>query len=65
MYETDKKQVTASTFPACLSMTLGMHRFSPSIMLYSKAASNIGISIPIIHVSTLLKPLVGGASTTL
>ena len=39
MYEIDKKQVTASIFPAKLSMKFGQLRFTPRIMLYSKAAT--------------------------
>ena len=46
MYNTDKKQVTASTFPAQLSMKFGQLRFTPRIMLYSNAATKIGSSIP-------------------
>ena len=41
MYNTDKKQVTASTFPAQLSLKFGQIRFTPRIMLYSKAATKI------------------------
>ena len=51
MYNTDKKQVTASTFPAQLSMTFGQLRFTPRIMLYSNAATKIGSSIPTIHIT--------------